>query len=385
MDTSLWAKGTGRYAGGAYHVDFEVKGVMLSLFYGVTVGRGDMSRRVGRTHAGKLRLPGLNVRGRQPLAEVIFVEGMQGYWQVHGAVDVLFAAELPEGATLYDDVANEQQPPTAPAALSDPRKDHVVANELSERVAGWLRCEASEERIEGDLGGGATVLAFWTEGPDGRPQYSAPDLAAPGDSFEYELAQLLTARPGLRNRLRAAANRGHGRTVVISPYVQDALRDNIFLGPKADRWMWTADGQDQEVCNYRKGDETVDLRAMIADGRAVPLAHNTYKGEPTELLGFLVREGLAFAGRNHDPFQLVVPAGVGESRNVHAVVRHQVGATVYGFTVANRSHEAAIKAAEREGVDPLDALHRRVVQHAGSEKQRYFVLPDGRVLYVPLV
>lgn len=365
--------------------------MLLVLFYGATVGKGDTSRRIGRTPAGKLRLPEVAVKGRDPLPELIFTDGMDGYWQVGGQVDVLFAAELPEGATLHSKAATaepaeartEASTTQEVASPTHDRKDHVVADELSARVAGWLRCEASEVRTEGDLGGGKTVLAFWTQIGDGPPHYSAPDITAPEYGFEYELAKLMAERPGLRDRLRAAANRGHGRTVTIAALAEHTMRDHIFLGPKADRWMWTTDGKDLEVCDYRKGDETVDLRTMIANRSAVSLGHNTYKGEPTELLGFLVRERLAFAGRDGDPFQLVVPAEVGEPRTVHAVVRHEQGATVYGFTVANRSDRAAMEAAEREGVGPLKALHRRVVPFSGSHKHIYLVLPDGRVLYVP--
>jgi hypothetical protein len=395
MDSG-WVEGIGHYLGQGYVVSNV--GPDIVFLYAGMVGHGSSSRKVGRKD-GKLIVPAKQIGDKQ-LPELVLEAGMHGFWQVGNRRDVLYSSKLPEGATLLtapeafdepDPATADQSPePEAEEPANPPerdrRPDKEIAADLTARVAGWVRVKATpeQERREGDLGGGQTALAFWTEGPDGKRRYSAPDIAAPEGSFERELAELLTARKKLRERLRTIANEA-GNTFMLVPLIEGTMRDRIYLATGADQWLWNEGGVVQTLCDYRKGDEFVDLRQMIQSGRAVRIAHNTVSGQPVAMLGFLVLGQVAFSGREGDPFKLVVPADLGEARTVHALVQHEQGTTVYGFTVSNRSAQAAMAAAVGEGVNPLDALYRRVVSYSGTSRPSYLVLPDKRVLHIPNV
>ncbi|HVI68995.1 MAG TPA: hypothetical protein VM581_00895, partial [Magnetospirillaceae bacterium] len=264
---------------------------------------------------------------------------------------LIFSPSLPDGAV--------ESPPESALDLQD-----VLAKLATFRIVSAAR------RAVVFIASGSSGVAY------------APDETAPEGSTELWLARLLSGPSGKAaiSALRARAE----RSATDIPYHQGVMGRTITLDTDAHSWIWhNEDGSVERCDEYRRGDETINLRQMVAKGIAVPLALNRFSGEMVEVIGLTALSEVAYSGRDGNQFNFLVPCQTGQSRTIHVVVRHETGFMVYGFTVARRSDMNAEADARSRGEDPVRALTRRPVPFGQKVVRNYFVFPDGhRVVHL---
>lgn len=345
---ATWAKGTGRYDGRIYVVTSPEGQVILTLGAGLTIGHGGYARQV-RWDTNKLVLPEHRA-ATLTLPRLELLHGLEGYWETGDTRSMVYSPELPQGGSLVE--------------------PELELPELLERFAGFRIVNAARR----------AVIFVRSEG--GRDVAFAPDPDAPDGTTENQLAHLLSG-PSANAAITALRKQSERRATEIS-YLDGVIGRTIILDAKAHQWEWQEDdGDPVPIDEYRRGDETINLPQMVANGLAVPIGLNQFSGEMVEVVGLTALSAVAYNGRNGDPFGFLVPCGLGESRTIHVVVRHEQGFMVYGFTVARRSDLNAEADARSKQEDPALALTRRPVTFAQKRERTYFVFPGGgRVVHL---
>lgn len=355
-------RGIGRYDGFTYVVTDEQGNAILTLAHGVMIGHGSYSRRIEQDGDG-FYLPGTKVAS-ETLPSVRFLQGMSGFWQVGDRRSVVFSPTLPDGATEVIAQPPPRAETTPPAGYDPPAREATTPS-----LEGFDAFRTIK---------GPKRLVLFTATVSGRDVTYAPDPTAHVGTTERMLADLLA--PGGAAAVTALRNRATSKVSYLD-YLRDVMR-TVVLNDSASAWLWREDGHEGHIEDYQPGDHTINLRDMVVSGLAVELATNSFAGEMVEVLGLTVLSDVAYAGRDGDPFQFVVPCEVGESRTIHVVVRHKTGMMVYGFTVAHRSIGKAREAAERAGEDRLKAMTRRPVSYSHKQERIYFVAADGQVMHI---
>ncbi len=336
---SEWARGTGRYTGGGLYVVEHGRERLMVLMYHQMVG----SRRTEKQPDNVLVIPANDM-----WPELALTQGLTGYWELGDNPGQVFATELPEGSVLYE--------PAAPIKVeldTNPTAE-VVATTLRVLTQGYGFVKGPNRAVwfVGMIAGLNYVLAY---DPKAR-------IGAAG-----ELAKVLRrlddrAMNGLISKLRQQA------FIEATPitYFKDLVRDNIELNGNADTWVWpTEQGAEEVVCPY--GQAAVQhIGGLIASGMAVQIGLNRFEGTPERVIGFLARSEVAYSGVHHEPLKLLVPCPPGEQRSVLAVVEHDCGYGVWGFTVARK----------------FDETGGRVVSFAGSHKRQYFIDPATKKPFI---
>lgn len=355
---STWTRGTGQYEQDVYVVkDVEGK-VVLTLARGAHIGHGSYARQIG-TEGDLLVLPEHTVAGTT-LPRVTLRHDMVGFWEISSDRTLVFSEDLPQGAT--------REGPDTPAAL----------------ITALLKLLSRFTIVSGAR---RAVIFMERRGFACPPVMYAPDPTAPEGTTSQWLAEVLNV-PYANAVITALRKRAIGTAADVD-FMPEVMGRHIALDTAATNWWWTTpDGSSGKICDYRRGDHTIDLPAMLRADLAVPLALNSVSGEMVETIGLTVLSHVAYPGREGNSLHFLVPCELSETRTIHAVVRHEHGLMVYGFSVARRSDARAETEARGAGENPLKALTRRPIKfQQQADHHCYFVFPGGervvRITWVP--
>lgn len=343
-----WKWGTGRYDRTTYLVEDADGNNILTLGLGVNVGHGSYTRPV-RSDGTLYFLPEHSVAS-QVLPRVTLHAGMTGYWETGHNRTLVFSETVPQGASV--------EGPSSAAVLTDALLKQLNKFDI---VSGARRA----------------VIFMEKRGFACGPVMHAPDPAAPEGTTSRWLADVLNV-PYASAVISALRRRAIGTATDID-LMPEVMGRTIALDIAATDWWWTTpDGSSGKICDYRRGDNTINLPDMLKAGLAVPLGLNEVSGDMVETVGLTILSHVAYPGREGNSLQLLVPCELSETRTIHAVVRHEYGFMVYGFSVARRTDARAEAEARQNREDPLKALTRRAIkfqQHA--DRHCYFVFPGG--------